>query len=89
MNKTKQWEKIRRELKNEFQELGITSCEIRFDGCWVNNALSFAHLDKRRHLTADELRIVVLCCIPCHSIIEAWPREKMKSFLEKIIIERR
>lgn len=87
--KTKAWEKARKVLKVEFERRGITSCECRLFGCWINNALSFAHIDKRRNLTTDEFKsAVVLACIPCHQIIEAWPREKMREYLEKIIKNR-
>lgn len=53
----------------------ITSCELRFDGCWVNNALSFAHYKKRRfYLSRPELLSsfyqTILCCINCHNAIE-------------------
>lgn len=84
--KTKAWNKARKELKVEFEKLGITTCEIRFTHCWFNNALSFAHTRKRRNVR--DLKRVVLACVPCHSIIEAWPEEKMEEFLEKIIESR-
>jgi len=86
--KTLEWEQIRKKLKVEFEKRDITSCELRLAGCWINNALSFAHIDKRRFLSADQLRIVVLACVPCHSLIEAWPREKMRIYLENIIKNR-
>lgn len=77
MNWTKQWEKERRKLKVEFEEKGITTCELRFNGCWRDNALSFAHRHKRdwyktrgkEHLLGD-FREVILACIPCHNKIE-------------------
>lgn len=57
MNWTKQWEKDRRALKEEFFEKGITTCEIgrilrgmgliAYSNCWKNNALGFAHRHKR------------------------------------------
>jgi hypothetical protein len=88
--KTKAWENDRRELKKEFERRGITTCEIRFSVCWNNNALSFAHIDKRRYLTRDELRqAVVLACISCHEVVERWPREKMRAYLEGIIENRK
>lgn len=86
--KTKAWAKARAELKVEFQRKGITTCEIKMAGCYNNNALSFAHIDKRRYLAEGELKAVVLACIPCHNIVEQWPREKMRAHLENIISNR-
>lgn len=86
--KTKAWDKARKELKIEFEQKGITTCELRFDGCWVSNWLSFAHIDKRNNLAPDELYSVVLACVPCHQVVERWPRLKMREYLENIIKNR-
>lgn len=86
--KTKAWERSRQKLKKEFLEKGITTCEIRMYGCFNDNFLGFAHIDKRRFLTDEELMKVVLACQPCHDIVERWPREKMREFLENIIKNR-
>jgi len=73
--KTKAWKKIIPKLKKEFEAKGITSCELRFDGCWINNALSFAHRHKRHwyntrpHLLGN-FNQIILTCIPCHQKIE-------------------
>lgn len=80
---------IRKENIVRFYKIGITSCEIKMEGCWKNNALSFAHLEKRRKLTEDDLRVVVLACIPCHSIVEQWFAGRMKKFLTEIINSRK
>lgn len=85
--KTLAWNKAREELKKEFQAMGITTCEIKFDGCWRDNALSFAHTRKRRNVI--DLKRVVLACIPCHDIVEKWGEAKMEIFLEDIISNRR
>jgi uncharacterized protein YpbB len=86
--KVKQWTDIRGELKKSFAKAGITSCEVRFVGCWRDNALTFAHLDKRRRLTKDDLYKVVLACIPCHTVVEAWNHEDMGKYLQLIIDKR-
>lgn len=78
----------RSENKRAMEEMGITTCEIRFEGCWHNNALSFAHPDKRRNLTREDLRVAIVACVPCHQIIEAWPHQKMKKFVLDIIKKR-
>jgi hypothetical protein len=86
--KTKEWKKIRRKLKLEFLRRGITECELKYEGCWKDNALSFAHLDKRQHLKGDELKEVVLACTPCHQKVEYIGREKMREVLTKVINSR-
>lgn len=83
--RTKEWNEIRKELVIEFEDKGITTCEIKFAVCWRNNALGFAHLDKRRYLKGEQLRVVVLACNPCHQVIEKWPREQMRELLQDII----
>ena len=67
----------RKELKQLFEDKGITECEIRLTDCWRNNALSFAHLHKRdwyrnkerKHLLWDFSQ-VILACVPCHQIFD-------------------
>lgn len=73
--KTLAWEKDREKLKIEYEEKGITTCELRFDVCWYNNALGFCHKHKRSwYLNHPELlgsfNETILGCNPCHSIIE-------------------
>lgn len=84
--KTKAWDKARAQLKKEFEEKGITTCELKLEVCWNNNALSFAHTKKRRNVT--DLKRVVLACVPCHQVVEAWPEERMEEYLEDIISKR-
>ena len=86
--KTKSWVDIREELKKEFAAMGITECEAHFEHCWKNNALSFGHLDKRRFLTKEDLKTVVLLCSPCHAQVEVLPREEMRKILQAIIDSR-
>lgn len=69
--KTNQWNKDRAKLKVEYEYKGITTCELRFEGCWFNNALSFAHRYKRNDPRCDNtFEGTILACIPCHDIIE-------------------
>lgn len=86
--KTKRWNQIRNELKKEFYKKGITNCELEFLGCWRSNGLSFAHLDKHRHLSDGDLYDVVLACIHCHQKVEVWPRQQMREYLTEIISKR-
>lgn len=81
--KTKSWTDKRNELKIEFAKMKIFECELKRKGCWHNTALGFAHAKKRRKLTIEDLKTVILVCNPCHSIIEPLQPEVM----EKIVIE--
>ena len=86
--KTLEWERLRAKLKQGFQAAGITSCEFQYDGCWHNNGLSFAHVDKRRFLKPHELTVVALACVVCHPILERMPREQMRVAIENVIEKR-
>lgn len=87
--KTEAWEKVRRALKPRFEKVGITQCEIRIAGCWMDNGLGFAHAKKRRNLGPGELSIVALSCNHCHDIIEALPEEDMGRIVMQKIKERK
>lgn len=78
-----------KQSKKDFEAVGIITCEIKFEKiCWNNNALSFAHLKKRRHLDAETRKKKVLACVPCHQVVEAWHEAKMEAFLQGIIDRR-
>jgi hypothetical protein len=90
------------ERKKEFEAVGITTCEISaypktkwvFENvCWHNNALSFAHGKKRKKLTKEELKKVILGCVPCHTIIEYECEKKtgltMEQFVDAVIAARK
>lgn len=73
--KTKAWNRDRAKLKKEYEEKGITTCELKFVDCWVHNALGFAHRHKRSfYNTWPELLgsfdETILACNPCHQKIE-------------------
>jgi len=73
--RTKEWEEQRKKLKELYFSKGITSCELHLDGCWGNNALSFAHRHKRSWYYGNEELLgdfnqTLLVCIPCHNKIE-------------------
>lgn len=87
--KTKAWSNTRVELKAEFEfQYGITTCELRYEGCWRDNALGFAHAAKRRKLTREDLKHVILCCNPCHDQIEFLSPEEMKRIVDETIQNR-
>ena len=71
MGKQKEWEIARKKLKSEYQNKGITTCELRLPGCWYNNALSFAHRYKRTDPRCKHtFKQTILACVPCHQQIE-------------------
>lgn len=76
---------MRKQLKIEFAAWGITRCELRLPGCWLNTALGFAHAAKRRKLSPADLYQVILADNHCHDIIERLPPERMKRIVEGII----
>jgi len=78
----------RSENKEEMEKLGITSCELKYPGCWHNNALTFAHAEKRRKLIRQDLNTVIVACSPCHAIIEILPPEEMKEIVLTTISKR-
>lgn len=86
--KTKAWEKARAELKTEHEAMGVTTCELRYEGCWVDDALGFAHAEKRRKLTKADLKHVILACNPCHDLLEVKPPEEMKRIVDTICQQR-
>lgn len=87
--RTKDWIKVRRELSTEFAARGITSCELKMEGCWGEGALGFAHGRKRRHLEGDELKtLTILACNPCHDKIECLLPEEMLTTVESVIANR-
>jgi hypothetical protein len=70
-DKTDAWEMTRAALVVRFEAAGITSCELRYEGCFKTNFLSFAHSKKRRYIQSqEELEEVLLCCTPCHNRLE-------------------
>lgn len=79
---------MREQLKPRFEAVGITRCEFRYDGCWRDNGLSFAHTKKRRNLRDGELEIVALACIPCHNKIELLKEEVMTKVVLEVIAQR-
>jgi hypothetical protein len=88
--RTRNWEQERARLKKKFEKWGIMSCELRYPGtCWGDNALGFAHAKKRRFLKPEELGIVVLCCNPCHDILESLPHEFMEVEVMQAIANRK
>lgn len=87
--KTQDWIKVRRELSIEFAAAGITSCELKYEGCWGEKALGWAHGRKRRNLRDGELKsLVALVCNPCHGRIEYLPPEEMLAIVQDVIARR-
>ena len=87
--KTREWMTVRARIKRHLLALGITTCELRWSGCWVDNALSIAHGKKRRHLQGDELEtLTILACTPCHEQLERFEPESMLTVVRHTIAAR-
>lgn len=86
--RTKEWAAIRAILKKRFAAVGITSCELRLEGCWHDNALGFLHTKKRRNCTPEELWIVVLGCNVCHDQYERLKESDMETKILSVIAKR-
>lgn len=88
--KTLEWDQERARLKIEFEQMGVTECELRYPGtCWHDYALGFAHSKKRRFLKRHELKHVILCCNPCHNILESLPHDLMEVEVDQVIRNRK
>jgi hypothetical protein len=87
--KTREWQRVRAQLKPRFKRAGITRCEFRFEGCWRDNSLGFAHPRKRRNLRPGELEVVALACGPCHDKLELMPEPVMYLAVTSVITKRR
>jgi hypothetical protein len=69
--KVKEWDEKRKDEKELFEEVGITSCEFKLKGiCMPNFALGFAHEYKRKDLPPGQINRVALACGACHEQIE-------------------
>lgn len=87
--RTREREKVRRQLKCKFVGMGVTTCELRLPGCMVDDGLGFAHALKRRHITTDEdMRRVALLCNSCHDVLELQGEAKMSRIIDSIISRR-
>lgn len=85
--KNQAWQNVKKYLHKWFEDNGITKCEIRYEGCFYNSHLTYAHRLKRRHITTeDELKTVVVACVHCHDIVERDP--KMYNVITEIIKNR-
>jgi hypothetical protein len=86
-----EWAKVSKELKAEFDQLGIRYCEAKFRNC-TSHPQGFAHTLKRRHLgqwgseeRANNIREVVLLCNNCHDVLELMGEAVMYAELTRLI----
>jgi hypothetical protein len=87
--KTREWEAKRRRLKQRFEAVGLTTCEFRYEGCWIDNGLSFAHIKKRLNLLPGELEVVALACPVCHHILDNRMKEAEMTKTVLAVIQKR
>lgn len=87
--KTRAWDKTRATLKKEFMRLGVTACELRYEGCKINSFLGFAHSKRRRFINDEEtLREVCLACQNCHQILDRMSHADTEAKVKEIIESR-
>jgi hypothetical protein len=75
-------------LKRIYVEKDITVCELKFENCWRDNGLSWAHRHKRifyksRPELLEDFNQTILACIECHQKIER-SRELTKEMFIKL-----
>lgn len=90
--KDKEWRRIQKKLKAEFEKAGIIYCELRYQGCRTHIE-GFAHTQKRWKMgkwgseeREANLNEVVGACNWCHSFIEGKPY--MTEELRRVIASR-
>ncbi len=86
--KVKAWDNARAKLKKRFAAVGLVTCELRYKRCGVDNYLGFAHAEKRRNLSPEDLDVVILACNFCHDEIEIKPHEEMERIVMSVIAAR-
>ena len=80
------WNKVRRQLKAEFDRLGIRFCER----CGTTFNLRFCHRYKRRFITTmEELRTVALLCERCDTETEYSGHQNLYDEITRIIEDRK
>lgn len=85
--RTKQWTSVRALLKKEFFSKGITTCQLRYEGCWIDNGLGFAHSKRRNKIVGDEISECILACNFCHEILDRKPRIETEIEVKQIRAE--
>lgn len=80
---------MNKRLKARSEALGITSCELKEEGCLRTWALSWAHSKKSRFIVTDEDWMeAVLACPHCHAKIEAMSHDEMYAKVTEAIARR-
>lgn len=83
------WSNARRKIKTDFERNGVTTCELRFEGCLINNFLGFAHSRRRRFITDEQgLFEVCLACQKCHETLDRMSHEETYQTVINIIENR-
>ena len=83
--KTREWDSIRKELKERFEKVGLTRCEL----CGSDWSLGFAHRKPRRYCDHDELYKTALLCQEHHQECDAKGHEIMFLTINTIIENRK
>lgn len=88
--KQKAWTNTRRYLKEIFFDKGITTCQLRYEGCWINDGLGFAHATRRRFIplsNKERLECVILACQNCHTKLDRHPHSETERIVKEIRAE--
>jgi len=73
--RVEEWNRLRKKLKIEYKNRGITTCEVGLEKCMRDFGLSFAHRHKRvyyyqRPELLGSFNETILACAYCHQEIE-------------------
>lgn len=76
--------KKRQQMNARLNKLGITSCEMKLEGCWRESSLTWAHSTKSRFIQTDEQWLTACrACLSCHRLAESMSHERM----ERIVLD--
>jgi hypothetical protein len=82
--------KANRERRPKFEAMGVTRCEVNFEGCTGGYDVTWAHGRKRRKLLPGELEdFVCVACTRCHRRLdEEMTHEEMADKVREIVNNR-
>lgn len=90
------WEDVRARLKEQFISIGITSCELKWEGCVGKMYPTFAHSLRRNDIGKysgreheEKMVEVIWACQPCHSKLDARKREDSYLIVTNVIKNRK
>lgn len=89
------WQTVRAYLKPLFQKAGITSCELKWEGCDGGFIPTFAHSLRRIEINSysgkehrEKMEEVIVACQTCHSKLDARSRAETYEIVREVIADR-